>query len=65
MLSPNKKSRTLQLISIGLLIIALVLHFSGLRDTPYFVITMIAAVAVSLYWSFFENKLKKQQREKR
>ena len=64
MSSMKRKARISQLSSIILLIIALLLNINGLRESAYFVITMIIALGVTLYWSIIEHKIKKQDRNR-
>ena len=64
MSSMKRKARISQISSITLLIIALLLNINGLRESAYFVITMIIALGVTLYWSIIEHKIKKQDRNK-
>ena len=64
MSSMKRKARISQISSITLLIIALLLNINGLRESAYFVITMIIALGVTLYWSIIEHKIKKQNRNK-
>lgn len=59
----DKKARLFQLATMILLIIAMILYFTGWKGTPASVLLWLATTIISGYWAYLEHKRRKQNHD--